>query len=57
MFTKEIIRKYFPDEGDFEQKTMQKLAEDKHLRGLKYAGDWRARAFLHSLGMRAPILL
>ena len=40
VFTKEIIRKYFPDEGDFEPKIMQKLAEDKHLRGLKYAGDW-----------------
>jgi len=40
IFAKEIIRKYFPDEGDFEQKTMQKLAEDKHLRGLKYSGEW-----------------
>ena len=40
VFSKKIVRKYFPDEGDFEPKTMQKLAKDKHLRGLKYTGDW-----------------
>jgi NDP-sugar pyrophosphorylase family protein len=40
VFYKEIVEEYFPDEGDFEPKTMQKLAEDNHLRGLKYAGDW-----------------
>jgi len=40
VFSREIVMQYFPDEGDFEPKTMQKLAEEKHLRGLKYAGDW-----------------
>jgi len=40
VFSREIAKQYFPDEGDFEPKTMQKLAEKKHLKGLKYTGDW-----------------
>lgn len=40
VFSTEIVKEYFPDEGDFEPKTMQKLAEEKHLRGLKYTADW-----------------
>jgi len=40
VFTKEIVREYFPDEGDFEGETMQRIASNKRLRGLKYSGDW-----------------
>ena len=40
VFTKEMVRRYFPDEGDFEGKTMQELANNRYLRGLKYRGDW-----------------
>jgi len=40
VFSREIVKKYFPDEGDFERKTMQKLAESKFLSGLKYSGEW-----------------
>ena len=40
VFSREIIKQYFPEEGDFEPKTMQELAEEKCLRGLKYSGDW-----------------
>ena len=40
VFSSEIVKEYFPNEGDFEPKTMQKLAKEKHLKGLKYTGDW-----------------
>ena len=40
VFSSKIVKEYFADEGDFEPKTMQKLAKEKHLRGLKYTGDW-----------------
>jgi len=40
VFTREIVKEYFPDEGDFEGETMQRIACNKRLRGLKYSGDW-----------------
>ena len=40
VFSREIVTQYFPDEGDFEPKIMQKLAEEKYLRGHKYTRDW-----------------
>jgi NDP-sugar pyrophosphorylase family protein len=40
VFSKEIVKEFFPDEGDFEWKTMQQLANNKRLKGLKYRGDW-----------------
>jgi len=40
VFTREIVKEYFPDEGDFEGETMQRIASNKRLRGLKYSGDW-----------------
>jgi NDP-sugar pyrophosphorylase family protein len=40
VFSREIVNQYLPDEGDFEPKIMQRLAKEKHLRGLKYTGDW-----------------
>jgi NDP-sugar pyrophosphorylase family protein len=40
VFSKEIVGKYFPSEGDFEHTAMQQIAKDNHLRGLKYPGDW-----------------
>jgi len=39
VFTKDIVKKYFPVEGDFELKTMQMIAQVKYLKGLKYDGD------------------
>jgi NDP-sugar pyrophosphorylase family protein len=40
VFSKEIVKEFFPGEGDFEWKTMQQLANNKRLKGLKYRGDW-----------------
>jgi len=40
VFSKEIVKEFFPDEGDFEWKTMQQIANNKRLKGLKYQGDW-----------------
>jgi NDP-sugar pyrophosphorylase family protein len=40
VFSKKIVEKYFPSEGDFEKTAMQQLSKDKQLRGLKYEGDW-----------------
>ena len=40
VFSKDIVTEYFPQEGDFEHRTMQRIAEDNHLRGLKYEGPW-----------------
>jgi NDP-sugar pyrophosphorylase family protein len=40
VFFKEIVTKYFPDEGDFEPRAMREIAKAKHLKGLKYQGEW-----------------
>jgi len=40
VFSNKLVEEYFPDEGDFERKAMQKLVSDKFLNGLKYRGDW-----------------
>jgi len=40
VFSKKLVEEYFPDEGDFERKAMQKIVSDKFLRALKYRGDW-----------------
>ncbi|KPV62178.1 MAG: Bifunctional protein GlmU [Candidatus Bathyarchaeota archaeon BA2] len=40
VFSKKLVEEYFPDEGDFERKAMQKIVSDKFLKGLKYRGDW-----------------
>ena len=42
VFSKEIVTRYFPEEGDFEQTTMQQIAESKCLKGLPYDGAWLA---------------
>lgn len=40
VFSKKLVEEYFPDEGDFERKAMQKIVSNKFLKGLKYKGDW-----------------
>jgi NDP-sugar pyrophosphorylase family protein len=40
VFSKNLVHEYFPDEGDFERKAMQKIVDDKFLNGLKYKDDW-----------------
>jgi NDP-sugar pyrophosphorylase family protein len=40
VFSKELVMKYFPSEGDFEHTTMDQIARDGRLRALKYSGDW-----------------
>lgn len=40
VFSKELMEKYFPDEGDLEFKAMQEMVNKKYLRGLKYRGNW-----------------
>jgi NDP-sugar pyrophosphorylase family protein len=40
VFSKKLVQEYFPDEGDFERKTMQKIVSNKSLGGLKYMDDW-----------------
>jgi glucose-1-phosphate cytidylyltransferase len=40
VFSQEIVKEFFSDEGDFEWKTMQQIAKNKRLKGLKYQGDW-----------------
>jgi len=40
VFSKNLVEEYFPNQGDFERKTMQKIASNKCLKGLKYKGDW-----------------
>ncbi len=40
VFSKELVERYFPREGNLELTTMQEMADKKHLRGLKYEGDW-----------------
>jgi len=40
VFSKKFVEEYFPDQGDFERKIMQKMASNECLKGLKYKGDW-----------------
>ena len=40
VFSNKLVEEYFPEEGDFERKAMQKIVNDKFLNGLKYRGDW-----------------
>lgn len=40
VFSNKLVEEYFPDEGDFERKAMQKIVNNKFLNGLKYGGDW-----------------
>ena len=40
VFSNKLVQEYFPDKGDFERKTMQKIVSNKSLGGLKYMGDW-----------------
>jgi NDP-sugar pyrophosphorylase family protein len=40
VFSKDVVSKYFPAEGDFEHEAMSQIANDGILRALKYNGDW-----------------
>jgi len=40
VFSKEIVADYFLEEGDFEQRTIQQITENKRLKGLTYDGAW-----------------
>ena len=40
VFETSIIRRYFPDEGDLELKTLPKLADARLIRAYKYDGEW-----------------
>jgi NDP-sugar pyrophosphorylase family protein len=40
VFKKAIVEKYFPDQGDFEFTTMQRLADKRILHGYIYHGMW-----------------
>ena len=40
VFKKAVVEKYFPEEGDFEFDTMQRLADKKMLQGYTYHGMW-----------------
>jgi len=40
VFKKEIVQRYFPDKGDFEFTTMQRLADKRILNGYTYHGMW-----------------
>jgi NDP-sugar pyrophosphorylase family protein len=40
VFSKEVVRKYFLEEGDFEHSIIQQIAEDKRLKGLTYDRAW-----------------
>ncbi len=40
VFKKAIVEKYFPDQGDFEFTTMQRLADKRILNGYIYHGMW-----------------
>ena len=39
-FTKEGVRKYFPQKGNFENTTLQRMAQDKGLRCKEFEGEW-----------------
>ena len=40
VFSKKLVEEHFPDIGDYERETMQEIASNKRLKGLKYKGDW-----------------
>jgi len=40
VFKKAVVEKYFPEKGDFEFTTMQRLADKKMLQGYTYHGMW-----------------
>ncbi|MCK5593017.1 NTP transferase domain-containing protein [Candidatus Bathyarchaeota archaeon] len=40
VFKKAVVERYFPEKGDFELTTMQRLADQKILRGYTYHGMW-----------------
>ncbi|MGQ9460707.1 MAG: nucleotidyltransferase family protein [Candidatus Bathyarchaeaceae archaeon] len=40
VFKKAVVEKYFPEKGDFELDTMQRLADKKMLQGYTYHGMW-----------------
>ena len=40
VFKKGVVEKYFPEKGDFEFTTMQRLADKKMLQGYTYHGMW-----------------
>lgn len=40
VFSKKLVTKYFPDQGNFERRAMQELVVNKLLKGLKYTSDW-----------------
>ncbi len=40
VFSKELVKEYFPDKGNLERTTMQEIADKRYLRALKYKGDW-----------------
>jgi D-glycero-alpha-D-manno-heptose 1-phosphate guanylyltransferase len=40
VFKKSVVERYFPEKGDFEFDTMQRLADKKMLQGYTYHGMW-----------------
>jgi NDP-sugar pyrophosphorylase family protein len=40
VFETSTIRRYFPDEGDMELKTLPKLADERMIRAYEYEGEW-----------------
>ena len=40
VFSRKIVKEYFPEEGDFEYETIQQIAENKHMKGFTYNGTW-----------------
>jgi NDP-sugar pyrophosphorylase family protein len=40
VFKKAVVEKYFPEKGDLELDTMQRLADKKMLQGYTYHGMW-----------------
>lgn len=40
VFKKSVVERYFPEKGDLEFTTMQRLADQKMLRGYTYHGMW-----------------
>jgi D-glycero-alpha-D-manno-heptose 1-phosphate guanylyltransferase len=40
VFKKAVVEKFFPEKGDFELATMQRLADKKMLQGYTYHGMW-----------------
>jgi len=40
VFKKDVVQRYFPDKGDFEFTTMQRLADKRILNGYLYHGMW-----------------